>query len=577
MLTFALVEDDETYNPTAHGREDLTVFSARLSQRCAGGYAVFNLEVLNERLPIHGQRVFIAEDGLHLIDGYITSPRGQVGEIVEIEIIAQPFDSAARKNALAQSLKTAPGYDELTIPEDERDDIQEIMKGYAADMAWDRVTHEVTAADIYQGSTHVDVDPFLGSLSQSTNLPPSEVRLKVVASWRQIKKDVHDAGTDIGELLTMTPEGFLDEEKSSWPEAGDKFGTGFMVLAGAEIALKTNWRDEPVRDEVVSEQEIFGGYHIDPAFAAYGFESKRAFISTFVPRLRILHLYALRRTEKMTATIPLSLQPDVKYKDPEELVINLQELTEDEGADPWQEFTDYVVGDRVHYLGQVREASRDHNSFRRFRDEDWVHVQPSSYIESRRFASFAETERGHALMEHMLERGRVRAMRASRYVELTVDCEVPDLSLLGADTTATINDPALIGGSATGKITEYEITWADGIREARITIACAPGNGGENTIALGGATIETPDATGRVIVDIQNDGKFQRAYFEEFGKIPMSIPKDEPIYFRGVTVEKSMETIVDIETEPAPAQDYDGTAEYEVIGVCAAPQGVRLT
>ena len=344
------------------------------------------------------------------------------------------------------------------------------------------------------------------------------------------------------------------------------------------------------------------------------------------PVLDVEHAYELRRVETMTATVPLVLQDGVKYQDPEDLVINLQELTQKQPAPFWENATEYEVGDEViyngavyrclqdhisdddaavtslwqigeftdfykpwsplsgylkgenvSYGGAVYKCSQDHGPMTTFEKDLWSKTSWVPNIQSRRVASFFATERGQSLAEHMLERARARARRASRYVELTCDCECPDLSLLGPDTAATINDPALPGGSATGKITEYEVTWSDGACVATITIACAPGTGADDTLALGSLSRSTPDSQGEIKVEVKNPGDFQARYFAANGSIPTSIDKDEPIVFEGITVENTMETEVFFESVGAESGDLIGSAEYEIVGECAVPHGVTIS
>lgn len=571
MLTFAIVEPGEVFDPAIHLREDLTVLSCDLEHSTEGGYARLALEIVNFRVPLPGKRLLFAVDGVLQFDGTITTARGQVGRVVDIEAIAEPSDAEAQKSAAAEALKVAPGYDELTVREEDRGDLAEILAGYSRSLSWGRTSHQLSVVDIYEGSSHIEIEPIEGSLSQSMSKPPSEIRINAVANWRQLKNDLHDVGGALFGLKTMTPEGLIEE----WPEPGDTLGTGFIVTE-ASIEPATDFTGQVKREEVSSEQSLTGGYNIDPSFAAYGFELRRAALTELSPTLRVRHIYELRRKETMSATVPLSLQPGVVYGQAEDLTVNLQELTEPANHPEWEPRTFYLANARVIRQDSIYRAISDHTSGADFESEKWGLVAESSYIASRRYASFFKSARGQAVAEHMLERARARARHVSRCIELTCDCAHPDLALLGENTTATITSPGLIGGSATGKVVEYVVRWGGGRRDARITIACAPGTGIADDMALGAPTIDTPNSSGGVIPVITNPGDFQRRYFEANGDLPTSIKKDAPIIFEGKEIEKTLETIVEFEAVKATSQDLIGTASYPITGAAGVPQGVTI-
>lgn len=577
MLTFAIVEPGEVFDPVAHDREDLTVFGMTLSQNCEGGYAILDLGCLNERVPLPGKRVLVAQDGDLLLDGFITSSRGQVGSKIDLEVMAKPGDADARLKALVDSLKVAPYHDELTIPEDSRDDVRSVLAGYSRHIAWDRISHAVSAPDIYEGSTHLNLTPLEGTLSASVTLPPSDIQVKATASWRQLKRDFYsftrnESGSisDAYVFDTMTPQRFLDED--SWIKPGDTLGTGFYVRR-AEMKIKEDAFGRPRIEEVEADRSI--DYHIDPAFLADGIMTERAEITTLEAQLEVVHTYELRRVETMTATVPLALQAGLTLQTPEELTINLQEITERESAKDWQPEYGYILNNRVFYDGEIYRCTSEHISGLEFDQTKWKVVSENNYIASRRYSSFMSSSRGDALCAHMLERARARVREASRCVRYTFDCEHPDLSLLGADTTATISSPALIGGTATGKIVQYAIHWKRGRRYAEITVACAPGTGAADTLALGAADRDTPNGTGNVSVEIKCPGSLQRAYFEEHATLPTKL--DEPIEFQGETIEKTFETSVDFIPTPPPTDDLVGTISFEIEGAANVPQGTRLT
>src|SRR5690606_22068276 len=103
---------------------------------------------------------------------------------------------------------------------------------------------------------------------------------------------------------------------------------------------------------------------------------------------------------------------------------------------------------------------------------------------------FFDTDRGRQSFNHMLCRARALLVARSRAVDITFSFPFErGLTLTGKE-TATLYDPRLPGGSATGKVKQYvlHVDGQSGASMATVTIGCAVGRGGAPTPAVGTPT-----------------------------------------------------------------------------------------
>ena len=68
-----------------------------------------------------------------------------------MEFVARPIDVVAQKEALAETLKVLPYYDEVVIDKARRSDPDVVLEGYSAIWHYDRETHAVTVSDEITG------------------------------------------------------------------------------------------------------------------------------------------------------------------------------------------------------------------------------------------------------------------------------------------------------------------------------------------------------------------------------------------------------------------------------------------
>lgn len=96
--------------------------------------------------------------------------------------------------------------------------------------------------------------------------------------------------------------------------------------------------------------------------------------------------------------------------------------------------------------------------------------------------SYFPSTRGITSLVHLISRARAKIRRRARAVQISCDCRWSAyiVNALSCRVNATITDPRLPGGTATGKVVAYQLMM-DGDRgtaHANITIGCSVGNGG---------------------------------------------------------------------------------------------------
>lgn len=583
MLYCAFVSNTATFNPAVHSREDMEVYKAELSGE-EGDAAELRLEVLNTRAAFPGRRLFFSRDGVLLFTGHVVSAIGQVGETITVQAVGKPADAGAAQAALCESLKVAPFYDELSLPEGARDDIAEVLSGHSKVLDWDRLTNACAAIDLFLSSTPaVEITPYQDSLGVSFTEPPEGVNVSCVARWSQVVDNSEDLGRHVDGLTTMTAENLVQ----SWPKKGDQIGDGLFVL-DSYLRERTDAAGMPVRERhEVPRLKQAGDFALDPSVEDAEVEYEKSFVSTMEARLKVAHRFEVRRTETASFSLSLPIQADIITGPTEQLDIPIQELKPGVDLTPdWQPDTDYAVGALVEYNGSAWIAAFPHRSQDRFSTLWWRRTGLPARYDIRRLQSFFSSPRGQEFRLHMLERAKDRLRRAGRCVRVSCDAPMPaDPNAIHTGARARIYSPALVGGSAVGKIVGYTMTWENGDENLSLEIACAPGLGEADALTIGlapGGLVLTP-ALGRVDVTIENRGEDQlQKWFEVRPPIPPKAANEEevePPLFSTETLAAETDQPgkvlpTKITFEPiAPRNDFEGTCTLLTSGPFGLPQG----
>src|SRR5207342_2769272 len=161
---FAWIDASETVFGSEHMRWDEAVFSFNLKQD-EGDPASLTLVVRRPRndagnaigLLGPGRKVwcwFAMDCGPDLVrfrGRLVGVPTSIFEELVTLEFVARPVDLVAQKEALAETLRVLPYYDEVVIDLARRTDPDVVLEGYSAVFHYDRETHELSVSDEISG------------------------------------------------------------------------------------------------------------------------------------------------------------------------------------------------------------------------------------------------------------------------------------------------------------------------------------------------------------------------------------------------------------------------------------------
>lgn len=120
-------------------------------------------------------------------------------------------------------------------------------------------------------------------------------------------------------------------------------------------------------------------------------------------------------------------------------------------------------------------------------------------------SAYFPTERGGRSIEYLICLARARLRLRSRVVQISFDCAFDRALALSCRKNATVYDPRLPGGVATGKIVAYQISanGDSGVLKGTVTVGCAVGTGASLTLANGTPTYV---AAGYVSAGYQYEG-----------------------------------------------------------------------
>src|SRR4029077_11307309 len=161
---FAWIDATETTFGSEHLRWDEQVFSFTLEQD--EGDPASLTAVVRRPVNVDGEAIgllgpgrkiwvwFAFDCGPALIKfrgRLVGIPTSIFEELVTLEFIARPFDVVAQKEALAETLRVLPFYDEVMLDKDRRDDPEVVLEGYTKIWHYDRETHVLSVSDEISG------------------------------------------------------------------------------------------------------------------------------------------------------------------------------------------------------------------------------------------------------------------------------------------------------------------------------------------------------------------------------------------------------------------------------------------
>jgi hypothetical protein len=541
MPYFAWVDPSETTFAPEHLRWDEDIFSFTLKQD-EGDPASLTVVVRRPRNvagdPIGllgpGRKIwawFALDCGPDLVrfrGRLVGVPTSIFEELVTLEFVARPIDLVAQKEALADTLRVLPHYDEVVIDPARRTDPEVVLEGYSAIWHYDRETHALSVSDEVTGEDGLvefdgaseDGKVLYDGLSLSlTSGPLARVDVTAEYTWTQ-QASAHvdltryllshwpDSGRNYIASLTMTAD--------DWPKPGAQIGDGWVAANATAIS---QYPDDKIRT-------VTGGSTLTVTFPDTSWFGPSSHTTTYTdsitfPTAPVGLSYGEIVTQDAvnisyaTTTIPgvvsasLTVRTYVSsysrsYKAVSAYVpVNISIVTLGAQGTAARPCTEVVS---LSLIADVQHVLTDPEDGEALRIDDIKSVNLSEAIgegtdaylpigDPRR-RSYIATDRGNRSIEHLIALARAHLMKRARVVEIAFAPKLSRMPEITLRKNAFLLEPRI--GEALGKIIGYSLALdgSDGRVKCEVRIGCAIGHGGSAVAAGGEPTYCSIDYTG---------------------------------------------------------------------------------
>lgn len=423
---FAWVDASDTTFSSAYEREDEEVLSFDISHQ-EGDFAALTIDVRNPRTGLlsisrHRWAWLSYRDGSTITPLFfgrlIGLPQEMRDDVVTLSLIAKPQNFQAAKSALASSMQETEYFDSLFIDESRITEADTVLEARPMVWAIDRVSLDVSASHIVygeDGTIDFGGDAFTDSVRCSYMGAPQQ-KVVIDAEVSWMQYGFGSFPVRFKNVSTYTGDGLL----SDWPKKGARIGGGWFVKSSFAKDVYSGTNTVTVTDSNNTTAYRLYRWSVSGYIEA-AYEAQRDF------------------TEKATFTMQSSLQ----------------EIVTDAGD---EEPISIAVSGKA---------------------DDPVDSGGALPIGDLRRRSYFVTDRGKQSVAYLANLAGARLMASARCVEISFDVPFWYFSELSLRKNATIADPRLPGGEATGKIKAYSIS-ADGDSGqmvCNVTIGCTPGRG----------------------------------------------------------------------------------------------------
>jgi hypothetical protein len=245
-FTFAWVDEDQTtFNPSTMNVFDERIYNMDLSHD-EGQIPTLDLTIRNPRVGLlspdrklwawlawQDQKGELGAAGTlyPIFFGVLVGvPTDLFKEKITIKLIARSPQFIANKQAVAETMKTAPYYDPVFVETAKRDDPDTILEGWSALWHIDRTTLAITASDVLIGEdgteTFYESDALYNSVSLQLDQPPlANIRVVATVNWRQRSSGY--ISVPQFNISSYTGESLI----SDWPKPGANIGGGYKCEA----------------------------------------------------------------------------------------------------------------------------------------------------------------------------------------------------------------------------------------------------------------------------------------------------------------------------------------------------------
>lgn len=513
-------------------------------------------------------------------------PTSLFDDLVTLEFVARPIDLVAQKEALAETLRVLPYYDEVVIDPARRTDPEVVLEGYTKVWHYDRETHELTVSDEITGEDGlVEFDGvseggkilYEGLGLNLTSGPLARVDVRAVYTWtQQAKGSVDLTRYIVSNWPGVHPANAITSytlSADSWPKPGTGIGDGWEVsdstaIKGFTNEVRTTTRTlsaetrygaesffgASVTKSTLTETQSFpdvGAGSIffpkivtnysstasSPDEAAKGSSSASYSLSTSAAVLPLNYIIPMLHAgytanRQCTEVVTFSLFADVQHvlSDPEDGEALLIELNSVNLSETIGEGTDAYI--------PIGDPAR---------------------------RSYVATERGNDSIKHAIGVGVAHLNQRSRVVEIPFAPKLSRMPEITLRKNVYLVEPRI--GVALGKAIGYSVALDgnDGRINCEVRIGCTIGKGGSTSAVAGSPTYCSIDYvgsdyqqfTGRIIPIFNSSVGYQQ---------PAANPNDDGLEFLSTLTAADVIDVGLVVENAAQAQRDHINAAYIYLG-----------
>lgn len=512
---FAWIDATETAFGSEHLRWDEQIFSFTLKQD-EGDPASLTVTVRRPDggLLAPGRKIwcwFALDCGPNLVrfrGRLVGIPTSIFEELVTLEFVARPLDMVAQKEALADTLRVLPYYDEAVIDPSRRTDPDVVLEGYTKIWHFDRETHVVTVSDELIGEDGqvnflCDNGDVLhdGLGLKLTTGPLAVVDVSAEFTWTQQAEGT----VDLTRYLTSNWPGAVNGiirsyslYAADWPKTGAGIGDGWTAAS----ASATDFYDHEVRTTSrtttlkvqESTGETTGTATLTESESSIAFGAgQEVGITNFKDDVNVSYA-----TDGDGEEYPSSVSHN---RSTTVAVLVFQEIqpTLVAGYKAERHYTERVS---FSLFANVQPILTDPQDGEALRIDNIRSINLSEAVDgnvligdpARR--SYIATARGARSIEHLIAVARAHLLKRARVVEISFAPKLARMPEVTLRKSAFLSEPRI--GEALGKIIGYsiELDGADGAIKCKVSMGCAIGYGGTVTATEGTPTYCTIDYCG---------------------------------------------------------------------------------
>ena len=517
---FAWVNAGVAFNPAVHNVVDEEVFAFEL-KHAEGEFAELTIDIKNPRIGLlnvaRKRWLWFSQNEASVITPLfygrlIGVPQQMQNEVVRLVFLAKPGDFEAAKSALAETLKVEPYWDPMWLSEEGLLDPDSVLEARPALWHIDRTTHAVTISNVVIGeAATLDVGGsfFYDSLSVGySSIAARSIKVQADVNWEQlISKPLDIARRFPKKIESYTGQGLVD----AWPTPGTRIGS-FWEVQDARFSSLTDQLNNIHPTGFITQDSLTAA-----------FQRSEIKVPKFEVRLAMERGYSER----------------VAF----ELFADVQPLLTDPGEE------------EIEVL-QV-SANADHPV---------DGSPPLPHPDDRRFMA---TDRGKRALKYLLLLARARLLHRARAIDVSFSIPFQVGLNLSCRHNATIADPRLPGGTATGKVKSYSLSLDGDTGEyiCRVLMGCTIGKAGTVSINAGDPTYVQDGYVNPGYVYRANESFFvlnDELTFEDYSEVQ---PEDDQIVLESLNPENA---VVNIEVI------NDADTQIESIGAVATELGLDL-